>query len=80
MLFIHDPIDIWSFVYLTRGAVISWTPTIEHKLLYWNILDAYEKYLESYPQYMIRRRRLSVWRNEGYQSWDRDIKKSLGFS
>ncbi|GIP33621.1 hypothetical protein [Paenibacillus sp. J2TS4] len=72
--------DMETLVDLTRGTVISWTPSIDHKLLYWDILDAYQKYLESFPQYMIRRRRLSVWRNEGYQSWDKEIKKSLGFS
>ncbi len=72
--------DKETLVELTRGTVISWTPHIEKKLVYWNILDAYEKYLQSFPQYMIKRRRISVWRNEGNQLWDKEIKKRLSIS
>lgn len=69
--------DDWeTLIDLTRGAVLA-PPQIEKKLFCWKILDLYEKYLESYPEKMIKRRRFSIWRNEGKQPWDKDIKKSL---
>jgi hypothetical protein len=64
--------DRETLVDLSRGSILC-SSQVEEKLYYWKILDSYKKYLENYPQKVVRKRRLSTRINEGYQPKDIEI-------
>lgn len=60
--------------HLLNGSILS-NHTFEEKLEYWTIMDDYLEYLKSFPDWMVHKRLLNTFINEGRQTKDLSFRK-----